>query len=167
MDRMLGLRVWTAIHQTYHSVMHQMRGLMAQHEIGDVEYLILFHAAALKEFPQSKFTDLLNVSKGAVSIALKTLIRKGFLEALPHATDRRQRLLRLTPRGHDVVAKIFAERGRIIEQVFGEIDDVTGKKTLATLAQLNADRARFESVMKELDLLEPHYFPATRRKTKP
>nr|WP_179665694.1 MarR family transcriptional regulator [Nocardioides panaciterrulae] len=64
----------------------------------------------------SRLTDLARaaqVSKQAAGFLIDDLEAGGYVERVPDPTDRRARLIRITPRGRDVVAVALVEQRRV------------------------------------------------------
>ena len=64
----------------------------------------------------SRLTDLAKaaqMSKQAAAFLVDELVAGGYVERVPDPTDRRARLIRITPRGRDVVAVALDEQRRI------------------------------------------------------
>src|SRR5690606_1297180 len=69
----------------------------------DALLLLLFSSKG--ELPLVKFGERLQVHPTSVTNLIDRLERDGFVERVPHATDRRAMLARLTPSGRDVAEK--------------------------------------------------------------
>jgi DNA-binding MarR family transcriptional regulator len=61
----------------------------------------------------AELLDILRITKQSLNRVLKELIDKAFIESRPGTTDRRQRLLYVTPQGHELalcLARVQTER---------------------------------------------------------
>jgi DNA-binding MarR family transcriptional regulator len=69
--------------------------------------------------------------KGTLTGVLDRLEQKGLIFRISHPTDGRSTLVRLSPAGEDLFARIFSTHLAYLEPVFAEL----GKETLETLRQ--------------------------------
>ena len=70
--------------------------------IGSTQWAVLHQLAANGPTPQRELGRTLHVERASLSGIVATLIRKGFVEQTPSATDQRQRLISLTDVGRDL-----------------------------------------------------------------
>lgn len=101
------------------------KAINANLELHRLEYTILM---LLRENPQctaSSLAKALNVSTPNIALWLDRIINKGFLDRVPHATDRRSNHLRLTDQGIAVMEQatrtiLSAEEATLSKLSFGE-----------------------------------------------
>jgi len=67
--------------------------------------------------------DILKITKQSLGRVLKQLIDEGYVEQKEGATDRRQRLLFVTPRGEALALRLASLQGSRIERALGEVAD--------------------------------------------
>ena len=79
-----------------------------------------------------QLANRLLISRPSVTGLLDTLQRKGLIERLPHADDRRRVLVRLTDEGLRLLESHFSTHYREMNAVFADLDD-DEKATLVTL----------------------------------
>ena len=60
----------------------------------------------------AELLDILRITKQSLNRVLKELLDKGYVEAQPGATDRRQRQLRLTEKGHKLAMELAILQSR-------------------------------------------------------
>ncbi len=88
----------------------------------------------------AELLDILRITKQSLNRVLKELIEKDFVESRTGTSDRRQRLLYATSRGHDLALKLARLQTRRIERALATMDD--NARDVATkylLAMIDAD----------------------------
>ena len=67
---------------------------------------------------------------------MKNLIQAGWVEKTVDERDKRARVLRLTPAGHDKVAAFLPVHNCALDQIFKNISAQDKRATISTLNQL-------------------------------
>jgi DNA-binding MarR family transcriptional regulator len=83
----------------------------------------------------SRLTDLArgaNMSPQAMGELVDELEELGYVERMPHPTDRRAKLITLTPRGHQCIAAGIAT----IQGIESRLDEILGPRGHASLKRL-------------------------------
>ena len=62
------------------------------------------------------------ISSGSVTAAVDRLEREQLVERMDAATDRRARIVHLTPKGTTLISRLFEEHARDMEQAFSHLD---------------------------------------------
>jgi DNA-binding MarR family transcriptional regulator len=81
----------------------------------------------------SHFATLLRIGRSAASLLVDRLVQDGLVERTEDAQDRRRTLIRLSPRGEDLVAQLRQGRGKL--HPLSEWLDHLSKSDLIALAQ--------------------------------
>jgi MarR family 2-MHQ and catechol resistance regulon transcriptional repressor len=76
------------------------------------------------------------ISSGSITAAVDRLERQGLVERRDSATDRRERIAHLTPKGTKLIERLFAEHEREMEQAFGCLDRAERGALAALLGKL-------------------------------
>lgn len=87
--------------------------------------------------PMGRIAAFLAMDRTTLTAALKPLERRGLVEVRPHPTDRRSRVLVLTPSGRSLLAQavpIWTETHREVEALLGEGEADRLRESLAALA---------------------------------
>jgi DNA-binding MarR family transcriptional regulator len=108
-----------------HDVARQMRKRIEQNARGlgltRSQYSVLAHLARHEGIQQSGLAEILEVEPITLTRILDRLEEAELVERRAHPTDRRIRLLRLTPKAHPLLGEIFtigaATRGEALEGV--------------------------------------------------
>jgi DNA-binding MarR family transcriptional regulator len=81
--------------------------------------------------------DLLGMDRTTLTAALKPLERRGLLKITPDPSDRRSRLLHLTPRGKTLLARAVPLWERTSKQVEGLLGDSNPDRLRQSLRSLS------------------------------
>lgn len=80
------------------------------------ELLSLLYFSSHGELPLGKLSSRLMVHPASVTTTVDSLVKLGFVERIPHPTDRRGTLARITDEGR---ARIAASSPQLVERRFG------------------------------------------------
>ena len=78
----------------------------------------------------AELLDILRITKQSLNRVLKELLDKDFIESRMGTSDRRQRLLFATPKGHDLAIKLARLQTRRILRALAELD-TDGKEAVS------------------------------------
>lgn len=91
----------------YGSMIRGADAILAERGLGRAHHRTLYFVARQPGLAVSDLLRLLSVTKQSLSRVLADLVRLGLVEQKVGSTDRRQRLLRLTPAGQELEAELF------------------------------------------------------------
>ncbi|WP_299845361.1 MarR family transcriptional regulator [uncultured Roseovarius sp.] len=75
-------------------------------------------------------------TSGNLDVVVKNLIQTGLVEKTIDETDRRARVLRLTPAGHQKVAEFLPTHNRALDQIFSGLSAHDKRETIKMLNRL-------------------------------
>ncbi len=106
------------------------------------EALVLLTFSRAGELPLGKMGERLQVHPASVTNAVDRLEAQGYVERVPHPSDGRTTLARITPAGREVVA---AATTVLTDARFGAdgLDDDAARSLTRTLGALRADAGDF------------------------
>lgn len=84
----------------------------------------------------SQIANTLGVSFGTPTVTIDRLITKGYVERIRDEEDRRQVFVKLSPKGQEVHLSIRALKDRVIEQIFGILDEEERKQLIHLLSKI-------------------------------
>src|ERR1700691_4124018 len=86
-----------------------------QMQLGFSDFKIL--ETLLNKGPQlvSDVGRRIDLTSGSITTAVDRLERRGLLTRSAHQSDRRSRVVSLTPEGRSLIAKVFAEHQRVMD----------------------------------------------------
>ena len=114
--------------------------ILAEYGFGRAHHRVLHFVDRQPGLTIAELLDILRITKQSLNRVLKELIEKDFIESRTGTSDRRQRLLYATSRGHDLALKLARLQTRRIERALATMDD--NAKEVATrylLAMIDAD----------------------------
>ena len=68
-------------------------------------------------------TKLTMGTPGNVTVVVRNLKRDGFISVIPHSEDKRTSILSITPKGKDVIEKLFPDHAKNLESYFEVLSD--------------------------------------------
>lgn len=81
---------------------------------------VLYHRGDLSI---GAITKLTMGTPGNVTVVVRNLKRDGFISVIPHAKDKRTSILSITPKGKDVIEKLFPDHAKNLESYFEVLSD--------------------------------------------
>ena len=93
-------------------------------------------AADTGEFTQKELADMIGLDKTTMVVTVDELERAGLAERVPSTTDRRARIIRVTPAGKRVVRKGERVVEEIQNDVLASLPERDAKGFMATLERL-------------------------------
>lgn len=94
--------------------------ILARAGYGRAHHRVLHFVGAYPGITVAQLLAILRITKQSLGRVLKQLIREGFIEQRPGKTDRRQRLLRLTPKGMEMQGSLSAPQRLRVHKAFAE-----------------------------------------------
>ena len=132
----------------YASMVRGADAILAGAGFGRAHHRSLYFIARRPGLPVGELLRLLAITKQSLGRVLTELQEKGLVEQSIGTTDRRQRLLRLTPAGVELEAALFAELQAGMAAAYGEAGQnaVTGFWSVLIGLIPQADRSLVESL---------------------
>jgi DNA-binding MarR family transcriptional regulator len=100
----------TAIARRFHQIgVAKVSEVVGKASLTPLQYGVLIHLSKLTGKPgieQNRLADRLNVDRNTASLVVEQLVKKGLVERRVNGADRRARLLRLTPNGEKLYARL-------------------------------------------------------------
>lgn len=96
------------LHFGHVALMGAIEETLGGHGIGQAHHRALYFIGRQNDQTVGSILALLGVTKQSFGRVLQDLIDRGLVEARPGLRDRRQKLLRLTAKGRQVEAELFA-----------------------------------------------------------
>ncbi|MCX6052968.1 MAG: MarR family transcriptional regulator [Campylobacterales bacterium] len=81
---------------------------------------VLYHRGDLSI---GAITKLTMGTPGNITVVVRNLKRDGFISVIPHAKDKRTSILSITPKGKDVIEKLFPDHAKNLESYFEVLSD--------------------------------------------
>ena len=121
--------------------------MLARYGFGRAHHRVIYFVGRHPQMNVSELLDILSITKQSLARVLRQLKRQGFIRQYTGRTDRRQRLLELTPQGVELERQLSENQLRRIARAFAEggPQAVEGfRKIMLAILSDDADRARFK-----------------------
>ena len=112
-----GIHIWLVMMKAFHAVNGYAARSFQSHGLGDSDFRVLealFHKGPL---PVNTIGPKVFLTPGSISVAVDRLYEKGLVTRMESGTDRRVRLVNLTPKGRDLITTIFSEHAKDMEEL--------------------------------------------------
>jgi DNA-binding MarR family transcriptional regulator len=103
----------------------------------------------------SQFATVLRVGRSAASLLVDRLVQDGLVERTEDTEDRRRTLIRLSPRGEDLVAQLRQGRGKL-HPLSDWLDHLSDSDLVALAQGLSALAAEAQRATGMTDPLQEH-----------
>lgn len=125
--------------------------VLARYGFGRAHHRVLHFVHRNPGLRVADLLDILRITKQSLSRVLKQLIDEGFIEQRAGRSDRRERLLHVTPKGARLAEKLadlqIARIGEAFDAIGPEASDASRRFLFEMIAQ--EDRPRVEALIKE------------------
>jgi DNA-binding MarR family transcriptional regulator len=96
------------LHFGHAALMGAVDDLLASHGLGQAHHRALYFIGRQNDQTVGAILALLGITKQSLGRVLQDLIDQGLVETRPGLRDRRQKLLRVTAKGRQIEAELFA-----------------------------------------------------------
>ena len=130
------LKLWVVLSRAHAAVAERVRADIARHGLSEAEFgalEVLHHKGPLL---LGEVKRLILVSSGGITYVIDRLVAKGLVERRECPTDRRAAYAALTPAGEELIAGIFPEHARVIEEAVSALDGSDRKRAIKLLRKL-------------------------------
>jgi DNA-binding MarR family transcriptional regulator len=120
--------------------------MLARYGFGRAHHRVIYFVGRHPQMSVSELLEILRITKQSLARVLGQLVRQGFIVQHTGKSDRRQRLLSLTPSGIDLERELSENQRQRIERAFGEAGPhaVEGfRKVMLGIISSDLDRSRF------------------------
>ena len=120
--------------------------MLARYGFGRAHHRVIYFVGRHPNMSVSELLGILRITKQSLSRVLGQLVRQGFIVQRTGRSDRRQRLLELTPKGVELERQLSENQRQRIAGAFSDAGPqaVEGfRKVMLNIMSGEADRARF------------------------
>ena len=111
----ISLKLFVVINRAFRAMgEHAMRHVQAS-GLNLTDFAILEILLNKGDLPISTIGARVPLTNGSMTIAIDRLEKKGLVERIAHESDRRTKLVHLTPKGKKAIAPIFKEHAAVID----------------------------------------------------
>ena len=112
-----GVHIWLVMMKAFHAVNGYAGRSFQRHGLGDSDFRVLEALLHKGPLPVNTIGPKVFLTPGSISIAVDRLYDKGLVTRTESGTDRRVRVVDLTPKGRDLIASIFSVHAEDMEQL--------------------------------------------------
>jgi DNA-binding MarR family transcriptional regulator len=120
--------------------------MLARYGFGRAHHRVIYFVGRHPHMSVSELLGILRITKQSLARVLGQLVRQGFIVQQTGKSDRRQRLLQLTPTGIDLERELSENQRQRIERAYAEAGSqaVEGfRKVMLQVISSDLDRGRF------------------------
>ena len=144
-----GVHVWLVLWKAARAVEAFAESSVAQLEICGSDFAVLealLHKGAL---PVNEIGRKVLLTSGSITTAVDRLEQKGLVQRRAHGTDRRARVVHLTPSGKKLIAKAYADHAADMERLAAASLERKERRTLIRLLkQIGFEAAKHQQKRK-------------------
>src|SRR5262249_9875129 len=121
--------------------------ILAKYGFGRAHHRVIHFVGRHPQMTVGELLGILRITKQSLSRVLGQLVRQGFIIQRPGPRDRRQRLLDLTPKGHELERQLWEPQRARVANAYRQAGAraVEGfRKVLLGIIAEESDRRRFE-----------------------
>jgi MarR family 2-MHQ and catechol resistance regulon transcriptional repressor len=137
------VHLWLVLWRATRSLEAHAYKSVASQPIGPSDFAVLEAVLHKGPLPVNTIGRKVLLTSGSITVAVDRLEAQGLVERRAHATDRRTRVVHLTPDGKRLITRMFAEHERDMERATSALT-ATERTTLIRLLKklgLDAERA--------------------------
>jgi len=120
--------------------------MLARYGFGRAHHRVIYFVGRHPHMSVSELLGILRITKQSLARVLSQLVRQGFIVQQTGKSDRRQRLLQLTPAGIELERELSENQRQRIERAYAEAGAhaVDGfRKVMLGVISSDLDRSRF------------------------
>ena len=120
--------------------------MLARYGFGRAHHRVIYFVGRHPNMSVSELLEILRITKQSLSRVLGQLVRQGFIVQRTGRSDRRQRLLELTPKGVELERELSENQRQRIERAFVDAGPqaIEGfRKVMLNIMSSEGDRTRF------------------------
>ena len=120
--------------------------MLARYGFGRAHHRVIYFVGRHPHMSVSELLGILRITKQSLARVLSQLVRQGFIVQQTGKSDRRQRLLTLTPAGIELERELSENQRQRIERAYAEAGPqaVEGfRKVMLQVISSDLDRSRF------------------------
>jgi DNA-binding MarR family transcriptional regulator len=120
--------------------------MLSRYRFGRAHHRVIYFVGRHPHMSVSELLGILRITKQSLARVLGQLVRQGFIVQQTGKSDRRQRLLQLTPAGIELERELSENQRQRIERAYAEAGPqaVEGfRKVMLQIISSDLDRSRF------------------------
>jgi DNA-binding MarR family transcriptional regulator len=125
--------------------------ILEEHDLGRAHHRALYFIGTNGGITVGHLLEILNITKQSLSRVLRRLIDLGLVEQKVGSSDRRQRLLMVSPEGQALLDELIDAQRALLVQAFKDAntDNLQGFRQVMLSIMTEEDRQRFDLAIKD------------------
>jgi MarR family 2-MHQ and catechol resistance regulon transcriptional repressor len=143
-----GTHLWLVMMKAHSALRRVASGSIETAEVGLSDFAIM--EMLLHKGPQlvNDIGRRIELTSGAITAAVDRLERRGLVAREPHETDRRARVVRLTPRGKQEAVKVYATHKAAMDLAAAALSKTERAALIQLLKKLGMSAARASTTLR-------------------
>lgn len=123
MPSVTGVHVWLILMKAFHSVGAYGARDLRGNGLGDSDFRVLEVLLHKGPMPVNTIGPKVFLTPGSISTAVERLYEKGLVSRVDSKTDRRVRVVDLTPKGRTLIKRVFNAHAKKMEELAGVLTE--------------------------------------------
>ena len=138
LDKVSAPRIWLVLARAYSSMVGYIEGAITAQGLGLSDFMVLEVLLHKGPLTITEIQEKVGLASGSMTAAVDRLEKMGFIRRKPSSSDRRAKLLELTPRGRLTVERVFGHHAAMLQSVMKVLN--------------NAEKSQLHALLKKLGL---------------
>ena len=138
-----GVHIWLVMMKAFHAVNGYAARSFQSHGLGDSDFRVLEALLHKGPLPVNTIGPKVFLTPGSISTAVDRLYEKGLVTRNESGTDRRVRVVDLTPKGRDLITTIFDAHAKDMEKLVKILTPTERVQLVNALKRLGRHAAEF------------------------
>ena len=138
-----GVHIWLVMMKAFHAVNGYAARSFQSHGLGDSDFRVLEVLLHKGPLPVNTIGPKVFLTPGSISIAVDRLYERGLVTRMESRTDRRVRVVDLTPKGRDLITTIFSVHAKDMEKLAEILTPTERAQLVNALKRLGKHAAEF------------------------
>ena len=123
MPAVSGIHIWLVLMKAFHSIAAYSSHDWRDGGLGDSEFRVLEILLHKGPLPVNTIGPKVFLTPGSISMAVDRLYEKGLVSRVDSETDRRVRVVSLTPKGRTLIRRVFNAHAQTMESLAQVLSD--------------------------------------------
>jgi MarR family 2-MHQ and catechol resistance regulon transcriptional repressor len=138
-----GVHIWLIMMKAFHAVHGYAARSFQSHGLGDSDFRVLEALLHKGPLPVNTIGPKVFLTPGSISTAVDRLYEKGLVTRTESRTDRRVRVVDLSPEGRHLITMIFSAHAKDMEELAEILTPSERVQLVNTLKRLGKHAAEF------------------------
>ena len=125
-----GTQLWLVLIKAYHSLLGFTEHTLKDSGLGESEFRILEALLHKGPMPVNVIGPKVFLTPGSISVAVDRLLKRGLVTRTGSPTDRRVRVVDLTPAGRKLIERVFAAHAAQVDEL-GQVLSAKERRQIA------------------------------------